>query len=118
VQDGRDQSILAARAPRRLPGGQDHLVEARRRRDATTTVGLAGADRFDKQAEAYKKATTSCKLAAPPRWIASIGWRAVTPTASPALLAGNPPILSSAPLVLAVPPTASTGHSSYLPPGR
>jgi hypothetical protein len=24
-------------------------------------VGLAGADRFDKQAEAYKKAATTCK---------------------------------------------------------
>ena len=30
----------------------------RRRWDETTKVGLAGADRFDKQAETYRKATT------------------------------------------------------------
>ena len=37
------------------------LAEARQRWDKTTKVGLAGADCFDKQAEVYKKAATTCK---------------------------------------------------------
>jgi hypothetical protein len=41
--------------------GRISLAEARRRWDKTTKVGLAGADRFDKQAEVYKKAATTCK---------------------------------------------------------
>jgi hypothetical protein len=41
--------------------GKISLAEARRRWDKTTKVGLAGADRFDKQAEVYKKAATTCK---------------------------------------------------------
>jgi hypothetical protein len=41
--------------------GKIGLAEARRRWDQTTKVGLAGADRFDKQAEIYKKAATTCK---------------------------------------------------------
>jgi hypothetical protein len=41
--------------------GKLSLAEARRRWDQTTKVGLAGADRFDKQAEASKKAATTCK---------------------------------------------------------
>jgi len=41
--------------------GKIGLAEARRRWDKTTKVGLAGADRFDKQAEIYKKAATTCK---------------------------------------------------------
>ena len=41
--------------------GRISLAEARRRWDTTTKVGLAGADRFDKQAEVYKKAATTCK---------------------------------------------------------
>ena len=41
--------------------GKISLAEARRRWDTTTKVGLAGADRFDKQAEVYKKAATTCK---------------------------------------------------------
>jgi hypothetical protein len=41
--------------------GRISLAEARRRWDETTKVGLAGADRFDKQAEIYKKAVTTCK---------------------------------------------------------
>jgi hypothetical protein len=40
--------------------GKISLAEARRRWDKTTKVGLAGADRFDKQAEVYKKAATTC----------------------------------------------------------
>jgi hypothetical protein len=40
--------------------GKISLAEARRRWDVTTKVGLAGADRFDKQAEVYKKAATTC----------------------------------------------------------
>jgi hypothetical protein len=41
--------------------GRISLAEARQRWDQTTKVGLAGADRFDKQAEVYKKAATTCK---------------------------------------------------------
>jgi hypothetical protein len=41
--------------------GKISLAEARRRWDTTTKVGLAGADRFDQQAEVYKKAATTCK---------------------------------------------------------
>jgi hypothetical protein len=41
--------------------GRISLAEARRRWDKTTKVGLAGADRFDQQAEIYKKAATTCK---------------------------------------------------------
>ena len=41
--------------------GKISLAEARKRWDKTTKVGLAGADRFDKQAEVYKKATTTCR---------------------------------------------------------
>jgi hypothetical protein len=41
--------------------GKISLAEAQRRWDKTTKVGLAGADRFDKQAEVYKKAATTCK---------------------------------------------------------
>jgi hypothetical protein len=41
--------------------GRISLPEARRRWDATTKVGLAGADRFDKQAEVYKQAATTCR---------------------------------------------------------
>jgi hypothetical protein len=41
--------------------GKISLAKARRRWDETTKVGLAGADCFDKQAEIYKKAATTCK---------------------------------------------------------
>ena len=41
--------------------GKISLAEARRRWAKSTRVGLAGADRFDKQAEVYKKAATTCK---------------------------------------------------------
>jgi hypothetical protein len=41
--------------------GKISLAEARRRWAKCTRVGLAGADRFDKQAEVYKKAATTCK---------------------------------------------------------
>jgi hypothetical protein len=41
--------------------GKISLTEARQRWDQTTKVGLAGADRFDQQAEVYKKAATTCK---------------------------------------------------------
>jgi hypothetical protein len=41
--------------------GKISLAEARQRWDKTTKVGLAGADRFDKQADVYKKAATTCK---------------------------------------------------------
>jgi hypothetical protein len=41
--------------------GKISLVEARRRWAKTTKVGLAGADRFDKQADVYKNAATTCK---------------------------------------------------------
>jgi hypothetical protein len=41
--------------------GKISLAEARQRWDETTKVGLAGADRFDKQADAYKKAATTCQ---------------------------------------------------------
>jgi hypothetical protein len=41
--------------------GKISLAEARQRWDKTTKVGLAGADRFDKQADIYKKAATTCK---------------------------------------------------------
>jgi hypothetical protein len=37
------------------------LAEARQRWDQTTKVGLAGADRFDKQPEVYTKTATTCK---------------------------------------------------------
>ena len=41
--------------------GRISLTEARQRWAKTTKVGLAGADRFDKQAEIYKKAATTCR---------------------------------------------------------
>jgi hypothetical protein len=41
--------------------GRISLAEARRRWDQTTQVGLAGADRFDKQADIYKQAATTCR---------------------------------------------------------
>jgi hypothetical protein len=41
--------------------GKISLAEARRRWAKTTKIGLAGADRFDKQAAVYKKAATTCK---------------------------------------------------------
>jgi hypothetical protein len=41
--------------------GKISLAKARRRWAKTTKVGLAGADRFDKQAAIYKKAATTCK---------------------------------------------------------
>jgi hypothetical protein len=41
--------------------GKISLAEARRRWDQTTQVGLAGADRFDKQADIYKQAATTCR---------------------------------------------------------
>jgi hypothetical protein len=37
------------------------LSAAERTWAADSKVGLAGADRFDKQAEVYKKAATTCK---------------------------------------------------------
>ena len=40
--------------------GKISLAEARQRWDQTTKVGLAGADRFDNQAEVYKQAATTC----------------------------------------------------------
>jgi hypothetical protein len=52
---------LHAKAPDDYREGQLSLAEARRRWDQTTKVGLAGADRFDKQAEVSKKAATTCK---------------------------------------------------------
>ena len=52
---------LHAKALTDYQQGKISLAEARRRWDKTTKVGLAGADRFDKQAEIYKKATTTCK---------------------------------------------------------
>jgi hypothetical protein len=51
-----------AKGPDRLPRRQDQRDW---RPDAAGTRppgwGLAGADRFDKQAEVYKKAATTCK---------------------------------------------------------
>jgi len=52
---------LHAKALTEYREGKISLAEARRRWDKTTKVGLAGADRFDKQAEVYKKATTTCR---------------------------------------------------------
>jgi hypothetical protein len=52
---------LHAKALDEYREGKIGLAEARRRWDQTTKVGLAGADRFDKQAEIYKKAATTCK---------------------------------------------------------
>jgi hypothetical protein len=52
---------LHAKALTDYQEGKIGLAEARRRWAKTTQVGLAGADRFDKQAEVYKKAATTCK---------------------------------------------------------
>jgi hypothetical protein len=52
---------LHAKALTEYQQGKISLAEARRRWDKTTKVGLAGADRFDKQADVYKKAATTCK---------------------------------------------------------
>jgi hypothetical protein len=52
---------LHAKALTDYQDGKITLAEARRRWDKTTKVGLAGADRFDKQADVYKKAATTCK---------------------------------------------------------
>lgn len=52
---------LHAKALTDYQQGEISLAEARRRWAKTTKVGLAGADRFDKQAEIYKKAATTCK---------------------------------------------------------
>jgi hypothetical protein len=51
---------LHAKALTEYREGKISLAEARRRWDKTTKVGLAGADRFDKQADIYKKAATTC----------------------------------------------------------
>jgi hypothetical protein len=69
----KEASIMLDRAAQALKDWQLHakalddsregkisLAEARRRWDETTKVGLAGADRFDKQAEVYKNAATRC----------------------------------------------------------
>jgi hypothetical protein len=47
---------LHAKALDNYREGKISLAEARQRWDQMTKVGLAGADRFDKQAEVYKKA--------------------------------------------------------------
>ena len=52
---------LHAKALTDYQEGRISLTEARQRWAKTTKVGLAGADRFDKQAEIYKKAATTCK---------------------------------------------------------
>ena len=52
---------LHAKALTDYQEGKISLAEARQRWAKTTKVGLAGADRFDKQAEVYKKAATTCK---------------------------------------------------------
>jgi hypothetical protein len=52
---------LHAKALTDYQQGKISLAEARRRWAKTTKVGLAGADRFDQQAEVYKKAATTCK---------------------------------------------------------
>ena len=52
---------LHAKALTDYQNGKISLAEARRRWAVTTKVGLAGADRFDKQAEVYKKAATTCR---------------------------------------------------------
>ena len=52
---------LHAKALTDYQQGKISLAEAQRRWAKTTKVGLAGADRFDKQAEVYKKAATTCK---------------------------------------------------------
>jgi hypothetical protein len=52
---------LHAKALTEYREGKISLAEARRRWDKTTKVGLAGADRFDTQADVYKKAATTCK---------------------------------------------------------
>ena len=52
---------LHAKALTDYQQGKISLADARQRWAKTTKVGLAGADRFDKQAEAYKKAATTCK---------------------------------------------------------
>jgi hypothetical protein len=51
---------LHAKALTDYQEGKISLAEARRRWAKTTKVGLAGADRFDQQAEIYKKAATTC----------------------------------------------------------
>jgi hypothetical protein len=49
-------------APRTTVSGPiTNEVVSENRWDKTTKVGLAGADRFDKQAEVYKKAATTCE---------------------------------------------------------
>jgi hypothetical protein len=52
---------LHAKAPTDHQQGKISLAEARQRWDQTTKVGLAGADRFDREAEIYKKAATTCR---------------------------------------------------------
>jgi hypothetical protein len=52
---------LHAKALTDYQEGRISLTEARQRWAKTTKVGLAGADRFDKQAEIYKKAATTCR---------------------------------------------------------
>jgi hypothetical protein len=52
---------LHAKALTDYQEGTISLAEARRRWDQTTQVGLAGADRFDKQADVYKQAATTCR---------------------------------------------------------
>jgi hypothetical protein len=52
---------LHAKALTDYQEGRISLAEARQRWARTTKVGLAGADRFDKQAKIYKKAATTCR---------------------------------------------------------
>jgi hypothetical protein len=52
---------LHAKALTDYQNGKLSLAEARRRWAKTTAVGLAGADRFDRQAAVYQKASTTCR---------------------------------------------------------
>jgi hypothetical protein len=52
---------LHAKALTDYQQGRISLAEARQRWAKTTKVGLAAADRFDRQADIYKQAATTCK---------------------------------------------------------
>jgi hypothetical protein len=126
----KQASTMLDRAPRRSRTGGScrgpgRLPEGRISWSRSTAAGMrrprwAGRRRPLRQAGRglQKGRHHLLQIAAPPRWIASISWRAVTPTASPALLQETPPILSFAPLVLCCSPKQPAPATAPTSPPR
>jgi hypothetical protein len=112
---GAQGLAAACQGPRRLPGGQIGLAEARRRWDQTTKVGWPAPTGSTSKPRSTRRPPPPANSPPSPRWIASISWRAVTLTASPALLQETPPDSFVRPLVLCCSPN-SRHRPQFLPP--